>query len=288
MDSGDDHDYCIVTHPYPSQLSSPQAHKQHLSTEITIKSMSMAMGIKHPGFQLLSLISTEPHQQQLHTLCALPNQLGIFVWGYALLGVISLVGLFVANVYRVRNQAKGRGRERGREKFRSRTPMRTEEAMRLVNVDRPGGGRGATLDVEGGGKRGRRLSASGNEAESLDERTGEGFINGMVNGLGHGRAPVQILPAPLHRHRERAFTWTFIIGNKRRRLSIPCIPFLGCECRKGQTKMRDGRGYGSVWKDQREDEFENGGLGRNFVSDVGSVAWPPVAIFLVIALWMFR
>jgi len=201
------------------------------------------------------------------------------VWVYMLLGVFSLVGVFVANFSRVRHQTKGRGRER----VRSKTPARTEEAVRLVNVkvEKPGitGGRRATLDIEGGAKRGRRLSAAG-EAESLDERVGEGFINGMANsGLISERAQTQFLPAPAHDHREPAFSWMF--GNKRQRVSIPFMYFFGCACRKRRGRWV-GRGHGGLRDGERK------GLVIGFMSDVSSVAWPPVLLFVVIALWMFR
>jgi len=47
--SGDDHDYCHITHKYTSQ------GKEITTDEITVKSCSMNMGIKYPAIQLLSL-----------------------------------------------------------------------------------------------------------------------------------------------------------------------------------------------------------------------------------------
>lgn len=62
--SGDDHDYCDITHTY-SDLKS--AH------EITVKSVSMAMGIWYPAIQLLSF-SNEKEGFNYHTdLCYLPT-----------------------------------------------------------------------------------------------------------------------------------------------------------------------------------------------------------------------
>lgn len=48
--SGDDHDYCDVLHSSPSSVGS---HR-----EITVKSISMAMGIRYPAVQVLSFVNT--------------------------------------------------------------------------------------------------------------------------------------------------------------------------------------------------------------------------------------
>ncbi|KAL2132856.1 hypothetical protein VTI74DRAFT_3230 [Chaetomium olivicolor] len=80
--SGDDHDYCFVTHS-DSQSNVP---------EITVKSISMAMGVSKPGFLLLSLYNpidpatgqplspSSPGQPTLQThLCLLPSQLSTYL-----------------------------------------------------------------------------------------------------------------------------------------------------------------------------------------------------------------
>lgn len=56
--SGDDHDYCHITHPYKYQGQDKTAE------EITVKSCSMNMGIKYPAIQLLSLNNPTSSQQQ--------------------------------------------------------------------------------------------------------------------------------------------------------------------------------------------------------------------------------
>jgi len=96
--SGDDHDYCEHTHSYSSGGQTKQAR------EVTVKSLSMAMGIRKPGFQLLSLV--QPHSVQgssshADSLCLLPDQLGIYLSTYIPLLVCSLLVIFVANIYRV-------------------------------------------------------------------------------------------------------------------------------------------------------------------------------------------
>lgn len=70
--SGDDHDYCHITHPYKYQ------GQDRTAEEITVKSCSMNMGIKHPAIQLLSLnnpgssssLSSETYQT---SICYMPQ-----------------------------------------------------------------------------------------------------------------------------------------------------------------------------------------------------------------------
>jgi hypothetical protein len=69
--SGDDHDYCEYTHAFAGE---------HIP-EVTVKSLSIAMGIRQPGFQLLSL-SSEEHTHA-HRHCSVPDQFRIYFWVYA-------------------------------------------------------------------------------------------------------------------------------------------------------------------------------------------------------------
>jgi len=92
--SGDDHDYCEVVHRgYPSAGSGIR--------EITVKSISWAMGVRKPGFVLVSLwnpiddkgnsidtTSGRGNTIQTH-LCLLPDQLGIFMcYGFVLIQTV--------------------------------------------------------------------------------------------------------------------------------------------------------------------------------------------------------
>ena len=96
--SGDDHDYCDVLHGgYTS--------KSEGIREITVKSISWAMGVRKPGFLLLSLwnpvdqdgISTGTGNTTIQTqLCLLPDQLSIFMRYGWLLALTLLVLLFRA------------------------------------------------------------------------------------------------------------------------------------------------------------------------------------------------
>ncbi|KAH7027516.1 uncharacterized protein B0I36DRAFT_364705 [Microdochium trichocladiopsis] len=90
--SGDDHDYCEVVH-------SPKQESIH---EVTVKSLSMAMGVPTPGFQMISMWNpidakgkslagdgSEVPTLQTH-LCLLPSQLSTFML-YAVLGVLTVI-----------------------------------------------------------------------------------------------------------------------------------------------------------------------------------------------------
>ncbi|EEQ88567.2 manganese ion homeostasis [Blastomyces dermatitidis ER-3] len=104
--SGDDHDYCEIIHREFS--SSPK--------EITVKTLSLAMGVRRPGFQMASLynsidlqtgnaINTESSSSsstiQNH-LCLLPDQISIFIqYGYVLfLTILVLLVRAVARTFR--------------------------------------------------------------------------------------------------------------------------------------------------------------------------------------------
>lgn len=93
--SGDDHDYCEITH----------ADEQHKVPEITVKSISMAMGVSKPGFLLVSLWNPinpadgkpllDHKQPTLQThLCLLPNQLSTYL-RYVTFAVVSIAILAV-------------------------------------------------------------------------------------------------------------------------------------------------------------------------------------------------
>lgn len=95
--SGDDHDYCDIRH-------SSAFGGLH---EITVKSISWAMGIRRPGFLLVSLwnpisstsssTSSSSPQSSIQThLCLLPNQLSIFTHLYGLFALLTLLILFLS------------------------------------------------------------------------------------------------------------------------------------------------------------------------------------------------
>jgi ethanolamine phosphate phosphodiesterase len=101
--SGDDHDYCEIEHnEYTGRVR-----------EITVKSISWAMGVRKPGVQLVSLwnpvdvekamsddpsLSTPRGTVQNH-MCLLPDQLGIFIRYVQVLGLTIVVLLLSAIRY---------------------------------------------------------------------------------------------------------------------------------------------------------------------------------------------
>ncbi|KAF2682706.1 hypothetical protein K458DRAFT_306429 [Lentithecium fluviatile CBS 122367] len=91
--SGDDHDYCEVVHRgYASAGSGIR--------EITVKSISWAMGVRHPGIVMLSMwnpvdalgkpLSGDASATVQTHLCLMPDQLGIFI-RYATLFSLTLL-----------------------------------------------------------------------------------------------------------------------------------------------------------------------------------------------------
>ena len=101
--SGDDHDYCEIEHSeFTGRIK-----------EITVKSMSWAMGVRKPGVQLVSLwnpvnvekamsedatLST-PRDTVQNRMCLLPDQLGIFICYAQMLGLTIFVLLMATIRY---------------------------------------------------------------------------------------------------------------------------------------------------------------------------------------------
>ena len=98
--SGDDHDYCDVVHMGYSGTGSG-------IREITVKSISWAMGVRKPGFLMVSLwnevdksgkrkpIQSSSKVETIQThLCLLPDQLGLFI-RYAKMFGFSMVVLAI-------------------------------------------------------------------------------------------------------------------------------------------------------------------------------------------------
>ena len=107
--SGDDHDYCDMPHKYNVHIGSEYNAIEGLKTrmtrirEITVKSFSWAMGVRKPGFLLVSLwnpvdaqgeaVGTPLPTIQTH-LCLLPDQLNVFL-NYGVLFVFTILVLLV-------------------------------------------------------------------------------------------------------------------------------------------------------------------------------------------------
>ena len=105
--SGDDHDYCEYTHKFGSSDADDTPNSGTVK-EVTVKSISMAMGIRQPGFQLLSIgVPPTRFATSLATVpCLLPDQLGIYLNVYVPLLIFSLLLLLVSNLHRVATQGQ--------------------------------------------------------------------------------------------------------------------------------------------------------------------------------------
>lgn len=88
--SGDDHDYCEILH----------AGATGMVKEITVKSFSPNMGVRRPGFLMLSLwnpvtkgvIEGGPDTPTIQTkLCLLPDQIGIWMFYFFLFSVTKFI-----------------------------------------------------------------------------------------------------------------------------------------------------------------------------------------------------
>ncbi|KAF9062451.1 Metallo-dependent phosphatase-like protein [Rhodocollybia butyracea] len=89
--SGDDHDYCDYTHILDERRV----------REVTVKSLSMAMGISKPGYHLLSLIPPGgPTFTHSDVPCLMPNQVGIYLSVYIPLALFSLFVVLIYNIVR--------------------------------------------------------------------------------------------------------------------------------------------------------------------------------------------
>ena len=97
FDSGDDHDYCEYIHHFGSLEDLPRLS----IPETTVKTLSMVMNVRRPGFQLLSLAPTQLRDQDIPTYrdvpCLLPDQLRIYLNIYLPLLAVSIILVCIAN-----------------------------------------------------------------------------------------------------------------------------------------------------------------------------------------------
>ncbi|KAH9815696.1 Cell division control protein [Teratosphaeria destructans] len=118
--SGDDHDHCDVTHRYNIGLPGPDGNTRKAAIksvpETTVKSFSWAMGVRRPGFQLLSLWNPVDERGKtvgtpLPTIqtqiCLLPDQLDVFIDYALLLGATLAVLIVRAVVLSLRHERPG-------------------------------------------------------------------------------------------------------------------------------------------------------------------------------------
>ncbi|KAF9526601.1 Metallo-dependent phosphatase-like protein [Crepidotus variabilis] len=94
--SGDDHDYCEYVHHFDLGNGIPR-----ITTEISVKSFSMTMGVRRPGFQLLSLAPAQLRDPKKPTYadepCLLPDQIQVYLQRYLVFLVLSLLSVAILN-----------------------------------------------------------------------------------------------------------------------------------------------------------------------------------------------
>ncbi|EGO25593.1 hypothetical protein SERLADRAFT_437324 [Serpula lacrymans var. lacrymans S7.9] len=258
--SGDDHDYCEYAHTLPLLDGSSSVES---AKEVSVKSFSMAMGIRRPGFQLLSLTSTVtpdnmvqiPNGPPQDVPCLLPNQLGVYLYAYVPFIVFSLLALFLSNIRRTSARESYRTSSYMRTQNRSRSPRGRSASEEFGN--------GNVNHVNGNIELSRRLS-SRDDVKDVDihvhERDHDAYVLAPQTERQHGGE-----------RRKRSWSLTFTLCGQLRRLTVGPLPHF---CGQGD----DVRGRNEVELPPREEQ----GLFRGFSRDVLDVAWPAGAEPLVL------
>lgn len=214
--SGDDHDSCIINHPYFAPGSSEPvvettvkafvgSHQElvpfHLA-ELASKMQSMAMGVRVPGYHLLSLYpptsSVSPGSATFtQTNCTLPDQISIWLHVYLPLFCLVTLSLGLPKLWR---HVKGAVKERRNASARSNglpVHRHKKSLSRQLFSAGVGGGRG-----EGGGGAGEQRGEE-EYAEDADSQfptfpfsPSPGDDYGYHAGLDSDALPTSNLPSP--------------------------------------------------------------------------------------------
>lgn len=252
--SGDDHDYCELDHPLPppeDPCSDPSCSALPLhAREVTAKSFSMAMNVRRPGFQLISLKPPPVNPSQAdHSIvdrpCILPDQIEVYLWGYLPLFIGTLFLLLVSNMHRVFRAHHSIARSS------SRSNRGSNFGWRSTSND--------TMQRHHMSQRGREGDED-TEAKLEDDEDNDDYDD--------SRPPFFSTP----KHRPSAvYSRTFIFQNKCRHVSCDpkLLPSLLSWCLGDSSH---GTRNPCVW----------GG----FFRDVLDVAWVPLGLFAGIVWWM--
>jgi ethanolamine phosphate phosphodiesterase len=174
--SGDDHDYCEMSHRYNIGAPEQPANDAQRQTpglanvpEITVKSFSWAMGVRKPGFLLVSLWNpvdefgtsmTRPKTETGQThLCLLPDQLGIFI-DYVRLLAMTLLTMVVWSVYVVLRYPHPAGEEDEDAVSEKESPMSQQLKSMLPRFRAGTNGSAASKSQSGNAGRHRAASTS--------------------------------------------------------------------------------------------------------------------------------
>jgi hypothetical protein len=231
--------------------------------EVTVKTISMAMGIRRPGFQLLSIKAPTSSQNAIQTLshqpCLLPNQLSIYLSIYIPLCALSLLILLLSNIHRTRTAHR-------RHAIRAYSPP--EEDSDIVFVpSAPPESRNFRLrldtenDIEG---QWTHLTSSDEE-----ESSPYSLLPPSSSTLHSGKLPPRSA-APM--------LWSFVLFGRRRHLRMPPAC---CSITQGLVAcFPGGRGL-SKWTGIR-----HGPAASGFLYDIRDVAVVPLGLFTLISCWM--
>ncbi|GAA5855931.1 hypothetical protein JCM9279_005552 [Rhodotorula babjevae] len=207
--SGDDHDYCFVRH---EGVSSPLDGVTPV-TETTVKAFSMAMGVRRPGYHLLSLYGPLPPAGTASTSlaenadadaddedapvsftytqsnCLLPDAIATYLHVYLPLALSVLAFFLVPKLAHVTRSALSR-RRHARRSAVARANGSTPRVGGGANGAGGGGGHrhkrslSATLLGVGAG-RGRRAGAGAAAEEDADAEDVEAQFPGLLGGTAH-------------------------------------------------------------------------------------------------------
>jgi ethanolamine phosphate phosphodiesterase len=139
--SGDDHDYCEYDHV---TNAGPAAR------EVSVKSISMAMGIRKPGFHLLSLVPPEAGRPSFSdALCLMPDQLRIYLSIYIPLAILSILVVTVSRALRQIRQAARSSRQGRVEDTIELKPVQEEDMPLPASAAHPRSSGGWDLTILG-------------------------------------------------------------------------------------------------------------------------------------------
>lgn len=72
--------------------------------ETTLKAFSMAMGVRKPGYELVSLWTSGEFASVKQVTCTLPDQIGLWLYVYVSACVVALLALVLPRLYRIANR----------------------------------------------------------------------------------------------------------------------------------------------------------------------------------------
>ncbi|KAL5485043.1 hypothetical protein ACEPAI_7685 [Sanghuangporus weigelae] len=262
--SGNDHDYCEYTHSIPLLSEGPEAKIDYVR-EVTVKAISSIGDIRRPGFQLLSLSESSIHQTDGKTFadapCFLPGERDIYFGRYLPLLILSL---FVLLATAIRRHWPTWQRSGGSRQDLDTNPDMNEtlplsaaphddsskeylDPTTLYNSGRTAGSSSLapmlrahangqftphTPDFSVGGSVPREFRTSAQAAYvasgSEDTEGDEEIPEQMTRYRGTSDKGSDYLRLTLDRARRKrrlAWTWTFELGGRRRRLVVG-VPFL--------------------------------------------------------------